>query len=488
MQLDDEAVSRRHCTLHGREDVCVVADLQSANGTFLNDRRISTAELTTGDKLRVGSTVIEFVGASAQDALPSAPSTATFSVTSGESGRTLIRKSVDPGKLEFLTAAFKRKDDRPIVESVQRYVTTLHKVSDLLSRATSVEALFDSIVSAILEVTGCDRTAILMRAQGEEQKPDGVLNVMAVRTRSGATGVGTMVLSSTVVRDVLEHGISTFTHDALADERYGAGESVVRQRIRSVMCAPMRTTDAILGVLYVDSQSANQFNETELELLAAIGNQAGIALHRARLVSDMERLFLDVMKAIAAIIDAKDGYTHRHSERVAGFAVKLARQLGLSTELGAVVELSALLHDVGKIGVSDAILNKPGKLTAEEFAEMRRHPVHGAAILANIQNDKVTQLLPGVKYHHEKWDGTGYPEGLRGQDIPLLGRILAVADVLDALSSNRSYRTAMTLDEVVEFVDKQAGTAFDPVVVKALKTLHERGDLALPVSPGPALR
>ena len=183
-----------------------------------------------------------------------------------------------------------------------------------------------------------------------------------------------MKLSRTVVNDVLEKGISAFTDDALADERYVGGESIVRQRIRSVMCAPMRTTDEILGVLYVDSQMAREFNEAELELLAAVGNQAGIALHRAQLMAEVERLFLDVMKAIASIIDAKDGYTHKHSERVAAFGVRLARHLGFDADGRAVVELSGLLHDVGKIGVPDAILNKPGKLTDAEFKEMRLHP------------------------------------------------------------------------------------------------------------------
>ena len=236
-----------------------------------------------------------------------------------------------------------------------------------------------------------------------------------------------------------------------------AANSIVRQRIRSVMCAPMRTTDEILGVLYVDSQMAREFNEAELELLAAIGNQAGIALHRARLMAEVERLFLDVMKAIASIIDAKDGYTHKHSERVAAFGVRLARHLGFDADGRAVVELSGLLHDVGKIGVPDAILNKPGKLTDAEFKEMRLHPLHGARILSNIQSEKVASLLPGVKYHHERWDGTGYPEGLKGEEIPLLGRVLGVADFLDALTSDRAYRKGSTLEEAVQMVEGPRG-------------------------------
>src|SRR5262245_33693316 len=392
--VEDEAASRRHCTLTAREDTCVVTDLQSANGTFVNDRRITTSDIKPGEAVRLGSTVIELVTAAAEAASrPVRPST-SLSPTSEERGRTLIRREVDPTKLEFLTQIVKRKDEQSLLQSTQRYLTTLHKVSEVLSRASGVEGLFDSILQSILDVTGGERAAILMQSDGGE------VDVVASRTKGGKPA-GTMVLSRTVVNDVLGKGISSFTDDAMADSRYVGGESIVRQKIRSVMCTPMRTTEAILGVLYVDSLSAKEFSEAELELLAAVGNQAGVALHRARLMADMEKLFLDVMKAIAATIDAKDGYTHRHSERVAAFGVRLAREMGFDAEARSVVELSGLLHDVGKIGVPDAILNKPGKLTDDEFAEIKRHPVHGATILSNIKSKKIAELLPGVKYHHE---------------------------------------------------------------------------------------
>ena len=483
--VDDEAASRRHCTITGRDTVCVVSDLQSANGTFVNERRITTVELQKTDKIRIGSTVIELLDADVEHARQASHNTTSLSLVEARN-QTLVQRAVDPTRLEFLSQVNKRKDEAGLLQSAQRYLTTLHKVSDLLSRASSVEALFDSILSAILEVSGGDRAAILMRP------PDGTgneVNMVAVRTRDQGKGTssGAVMLSRTVVNDVLDKGISAFTDDALADERYVGGESIVRQKIRSVMCAPMRTTEMVLGVLYVDSQSAREFSEAELELLAAVGNQAGIALHRARLVADMERLFIDVMKAIAATIDAKDGYTHRHSERVAAFGMRIARELGWDADSRAIVELSGLLHDVGKIGVPDAILNKPGKLTDAEYTEMKLHPVHGARILSNIQSPKVISLLPGVKYHHERWDGKGYPEGLAAEDIPMLGRVLGVADFLDALTSDRSYRKGLSLDEALQMVRDLDGKAFDPVVVKAAVALHERGELALPAEPGPEL-
>jgi HD-GYP domain-containing protein (c-di-GMP phosphodiesterase class II) len=478
--VDDEAASRRHCTITAREDVCVVTDLQSANGTFLNERRIATSELAKGDKIRIGSTVIEMMGTDLAE-IPGFHSTTSLSLVEARSN-TLVQRAVDPTKLEFLSQVYKRKDENELLISAQKYLTTLHKVSDILSRASSVEALFDSILSAILEVSGGDRAAILMRPAGATGNE---VDMVAVRTRDEGKAPGQVMLSRTVVSDVIEKGISAFTDDALADERYVGGESIVRQKIRSVMCAPMRTTEAILGVLYVDSLKAKEFSEAELELLAAVGNQAGIAMHRARLMAEVERLFLDVMKAIASIIDAKDGYTHKHSERVAAFGVRLAQQLGFDADSRAVVELSGLLHDVGKIGVPDAILNKPGKLTEAEFSEMRMHPLHGARILSNIQSQKVVNLIPGVKYHHERWDGKGYPEGLKGEEIPLLGRLLGVADFLDALTSDRSYRKGLTLEEALAMVVDLEGKAFDPVVVKAAVDLHARGQLALPTTPNP---
>jgi HD-GYP domain-containing protein (c-di-GMP phosphodiesterase class II) len=477
--VDDEAASRRHCTITAREDACVVSDLQSANGTFVNEKRITTADVQKGDKVRIGSTVLELADVSATLSSSRLHSTTSLSLVEARS-QTIVQRAVDPTKLEFLSSVYKKKDDAGLLQSAQKYLTTLHKVSEILSRASGVEALFDSIVAALLEVTGADRAAILMRP--DEESAD--VNMVAVRTKDGKAS-GAVTLSRTVVNDVFEKGISVFTDDALADDRYVGGESIVRQRIRSVMCAPMRTTDTILGVLYVDSQVAREFSEAELELLAAIGNQAGIALHRARLMAEVERLFFDVMKAIASLIDAKDGYTHKHSERVAAFGVRLAHHLGWDADSRAVVELSGLLHDVGKIGVPDAILNKPGKLTDEEFAQMRLHPVHGARILSNIQSNKVVNILPGVKCHHERWDGKGYPDGLKGEEIPLLGRVLGVADFLDALTSDRSYRKGLTLEEALNMVKDLEGKAFDPVVVKAAVELHERGELALPATPNP---
>jgi HD-GYP domain-containing protein (c-di-GMP phosphodiesterase class II) len=508
IQVDELSVSRRHCTVYTRETGCVVVDLQAANGTFVNERRVETSHLEPGDRLRVGSIILELATAtakakpasppadSAADSADSGPATveqaiggkdATLKLTPDERGKTLVRRAIDPNNPEFLARVLSGTASQARLESAYRYLTTLHKISELLAQAANAEAVYDAVLRAVLDAIKGDRTAVLMRDPLAITGEAPGVQVSAVQTRSGAPSSRTMTLSRTIVRDVLDHGMSAFTHDALADQRYLAGDSVVRQQIRSVMCAPIRIADSILGVVYVDSQSAHEFNETELELLAAIGNQAGIALHRARLLEDMERLSIDVVRAIAATIDAKDGYTHRHSERVASIGVLIARELGLSARERHIVELSSLLHDVGKIAIPDAILKKPGRLTDAEFSEIVKHPEQGVAILSNIQNSRIAELLPGIKSHHERWDGTGYPEGLRGEATPLLARIVGVADVFDAISSHRSYREALSLDEAIDCVRQQRGRGFDPKVVDALITLHEQGELGLPTTMGQTL-
>ena len=192
--VDDEAASRRHCTITAREDVCVVSDLQSANGTFVNEKRIASAELHRTDKIRIGSTVIELIDAAAQASAVRIPETTTsLSIVEARS-QTIVQRAVDPTKLEFLSQVYKRKDEAGLLQSAQKYLTTLHKVSEILARAASVEALFDSIVSAILEVSGGDRAAILMRprdAAGNE------IDMVVVRTKDGKAS-GEVKLSRTL--------------------------------------------------------------------------------------------------------------------------------------------------------------------------------------------------------------------------------------------------------------------------------------------------
>ena len=188
-------------------------------------------------------------------------------------------------------------------------------------------------------------------------------------------------------------------------------------------------------------------------------------------------LFIGSIRMLAAAIDEKDPYTRGHSGRVAKYSTLIGQQLGLSTEELDKLRISALLHDVGKIGVEDRVLKKPGALTPEEFTLMKQHTVKGANIMRPVSQLK--EVLPGIELHHEHIDGRGYPYGLSGPQIPLMARIIGVADTLDAMTTNRPYQTAMDLDYAMERIRALAGTKFDSVVVNALESAVQHGKLRL---------
>ena len=182
-----------------------------------------------------------------------------------------------------------------------------------------------------------------------------------------------------------------------------------------------------------------------------------------------EELFLQVVASLADAIDAKDAYTKGHSGRVASYAKEIARRYGYSEEQQDNVYMMGLLHDVGKIGVPDSIINKPARLTEEEFLKIKQHPVIGGRILENIQ--KMPELASGAKWHHERFDGKGYPDGLAGTDIPEEARIIAVADAYDAMTSNRSYRVLLSQEQVRSEIEKGMGLQFDPDFAKIMLTM-----------------
>jgi HD-GYP domain-containing protein (c-di-GMP phosphodiesterase class II) len=188
-------------------------------------------------------------------------------------------------------------------------------------------------------------------------------------------------------------------------------------------------------------------------------------------------LFLGSIRMLAAAIDEKDPYTRGHSDRVAKYSLIIGRELNLTTEELEKLRISALLHDVGKIGVDDRVLKKPGALTPEEFELMKKHPSKGANIMRPVA--QLAEMLPGIELHHEHVDGRGYPYGLAGDQIPLMARIIAVADTLDAMTTNRPYQSAMELDFATTQIRRLGGTKFDPVVVEALETSIENGKLRL---------
>ena len=191
----------------------------------------------------------------------------------------------------------------------------------------------------------------------------------------------------------------------------------------------------------------------------------------------VKQLMFETITTFAQTIDAKDSYTKGHSERVAQYSVQIAKELGLSEKRQQQIHSIALLHDIGKIGISDSILLKPARLTDEEFARMKEHTSIGGKILQSLSS--LDSINYGALYHHERYDGKGYPQGLSGEDIPLFGRIICVADALDAMTSNRAYRNHLSVEKVLSEIENGKGTQFDPTIADALLDLIKRNEIVL---------
>ena len=215
-----------------------------------------------------------------------------------------------------------------------------------------------------------------------------------------------------------------------------------------------------LGALAIYAEAPRIFTNNEKSLLCLFASQAALALKNARLNEDTQLNYLDTINAFVLTMEARHPYTRGHGERVTRYALAIGRRIRLSEEELGLIRWLGKLHDLGKIGVPDHILDKPGKLTVAERAQIELHPSRGAEMLEPLKF--VQRGLAILKNHHERYDGSGYPDGLAGDGIPLVARVISVADAFDAMTTDRSYRKAMALQEALAEIKKQRGSQFDP--------------------------
>ncbi len=230
--------------------------------------------------------------------------------------------------------------------------------------------------------------------------------------------------------------------------------------IFNLIAVPLNPNGHMRGVLVVWNKRRGDWISGELKLLSTIAAQGGSVIESAYLFQQLQETFHGTVSALASAVDAKSRWTAGHSHRVTQYALQLANHLRFSEQELQQVQLSGLLHDIGKVGIPDAILDKPGPLTEEEWMTMKRHPVIGYEILKSIRQFH-GPILEGVLHHHERIDGKGYPFGLKGSEIPLMGRLLAVADGFDAMTSDRPYRAGMPVEKALQILIEGAGSQWD---------------------------
>jgi HD-GYP domain-containing protein (c-di-GMP phosphodiesterase class II) len=251
-------------------------------------------------------------------------------------------------------------------------------------------------------------------------------------------------------------------HDAETDAHLSALARATNQ-LRSFIVVPLARQEGVIGALTVGFHDLHEFGPEELPLLTTIGGQIAIALQNAEAYEKLDRMYLETVTALAAAMEAKDQYTASHADSLAAMAVSVGSRIGLTDAELRMLQYAAVLHDIGKIGIPGNILNKPAGLTREEFDTMAQHTVIGERIISRI--DYLVPIARIIRSAHERWDGNGYPDGHRGEEIPLASRILLVCDAFDAMTTDRPYRTALPVDEALSELARHAGTQFDPRVV-----------------------
>ena len=276
---------------------------------------------------------------------------------------------------------------------------------------------------------------------------------------------------------VAKNGKPLIVNAAEKDPRFFKGvDERTAFKTNNIICVPVKAKDRMIGVLEaINKKHGEKFDRKDLSLFVSLADQVAIALDNARLYEELEEMFFQTVESLADAIEKRDPYTGGHTQRVTSYSLAIARHLQLKPSERRCLKIAAVLHDVGKIGIEDQILRKPEPLSPEEYNTIKRHTNMGAEILEHIRQLK--DIIPGVKYHHEQMNGRGYPDGLKGEEMPIIAKIVAVADTYDAMTTDRPYRKALLKEAAMEELRRSAGVQLDRQVVEAFMRAYELGEI-----------
>ncbi|MBI4762789.1 MAG: HD-GYP domain-containing protein [Chloroflexota bacterium] len=356
----------------------------------------------------------------------------------------------------------------------ENQLAALMKVGQTINSSLGKKRVLEEVMDRLIELMHAERGFLMLK------RPDGRLEFEIAR---GIDHVNleeeSFKVSRTIVERVAASGETILTTNAQDDPRFEHQLSVAAFRLRSILCAPLKIKEQLIGVIYVDNRArAGTFQVQDQNLITAFADQAAVAIDNAQLFEDLqhknrelEEAYQATLEGWVSALDMRDKETEGHTQRVTVLTQRLARFMGVGDDELVHITRGALLHDIGKMAIPDSILLKPGPLTEAERELVKQHPKFAYDMLKRIEF-----LLPAIDIpycHHEKWDGTGYPRGLKGEEIPFAARIFPVVDVWDALTSDRPYRQGLPMDEVKERIRADAGKHFDPHVVDAFLTMGD---------------
>jgi HD-GYP domain-containing protein (c-di-GMP phosphodiesterase class II) len=350
-------------------------------------------------------------------------------------------------------------------QELEKRQSLLARFGRMVAAETHLDGLLTIIAEEVRNILSADRCSVFLVdpykgelwtkiALGMEEK------ILRIPLGQGIAGF------------VAKTGSAVNIRDAYKDTRFAQDlDRITGYQTRSVLAVPLRGRDGkSLGVFEVLNKSKGSFNEEDEGLLRILATMAGTFIENATLYEDLRRSHLETIYRMALVAEYRDQEdTGRHLRRMSRFSGILAQGIGLSFQEAEDIRYAAPLHDIGKVAIPDTILRKPGKLTVEEFEEMKKHTVYGAKMLANAESRLLRLAAKVAVGHHEWYNGSGYPYGLKGDMISLEARVVTVADVFDALSSKRVYKGEWTVEDALKYIEERAGKQFDPKVVAALR-------------------
>ncbi len=347
-------------------------------------------------------------------------------------------------------------------DNIQLHLKTLVGLTSMICSSFDTHEIRQRTIEAAMSLTGTEAGSLLLM----DSESGELYFEVALGEKSGFLKKVRIKAGQGIAGWVAEHREPVISSNVTSDQRFFDGVDLVSKfKTRDMLCVPVLMQGRLLGVIQAINKLDGVFSQEDMDVLISLGNLVAIAIDNANMYQEQREMLMSTIETLAEIIEKRDSYTGGHTHRVRKYSLAIGRILGLPHSELNVLDLAAALHDIGKIAIRDGLLLKKGSLTGEEFNEMTKHTVYGVEIIAHIGRFK--EIMPHVKSHHERLDGTGYPEKISGDDIPLLARIIAVADAFDAMTTNRPYGERRSKNVALEELNKCAGTQFDGKIVDA---------------------
>lgn len=335
-------------------------------------------------------------------------------------------------------------------------LSVLYQVSRAISSTLKLDDILQTILDFSIKISGAGRGSIMLL---DKKKHIFSIKIPYDKSEKNIDKI-TFAENENTIGWVVKNKKFLYIED-LENDKHFSKIKIIRRQIKQLLIIPIIVEDKVIGVINLENTS---LGPDTIDLLRSFSEGAAVAVNNARLYQKIQDSYFEITKALAQAIEAKDPYTHGHSERVMEYAVQIAQKLDLPEEEKELLKYAAMLHDIGKIGVRGIVLNNPNGLTNEEYDEIKKHPAVGEGIIQPIE--LLQPIRQFIKHHHEWYNGKGYPDGLSGENIPLGARILAVTDAYDAMKSDRPYRKALTEETAIQELKRGSSTQFDPKIVE----------------------